>query len=111
MGIIGSQVNVIVDRMMGSYHPKHPDLYYPINYGYVEGILAPDGEEQDVYIVGVDTPVRAFSGVVIAIVHRCDDAEDKWIAAPRGVSFSKEEIVRLVHFQEQYFRSEIVMSD
>ena len=37
---------------LGSYHPEHKDMYYPINYGYVEGVLAPDGEEQDAYILG-----------------------------------------------------------
>ncbi len=66
MGIIGSQVEVIVDRAMSTYHPKHPNIYYPINYGYIEGILAPDGEEQDAYIIGVNEPVKCFEGVVIA---------------------------------------------
>lgn len=44
---IGRTVTVTVDRPLGSYHPEHKDMYYPINYGYVEGIMAPDGEEQD----------------------------------------------------------------
>ena len=29
-------------------------MYYPINYGYIEGVMAPDGEEQDAYILGVN---------------------------------------------------------
>ena len=36
----------MVDRPLGSYHPEHKDMYYPVNYGYIEGIMAPDGEEQ-----------------------------------------------------------------
>ncbi len=111
MGIIGSQVEVIVDRAMGTYHPKHPNIYYPINYGYIEGILAPDGEEQDAYIIGVDEPVKAFKGVVVAIIHRHDDIEEKWVVAPQDCSFAKEEISVLVAFQEQYFKSEILMED
>lgn len=51
--MIGSRVTVKIDRPMGSYHPKHNDIYYPINYGYIEGIMAPDGEEQDAYVLGV----------------------------------------------------------
>lgn len=39
-------VKVVMDRPLGSYHPKHQDIYYPVNYGYVLGIIAPDGEEQ-----------------------------------------------------------------
>ena len=40
-------VKVIVDRKMGTYHPEHPDLYYPINYGYIPDVMGGDGEEQD----------------------------------------------------------------
>ena len=39
--MIGDIVKVTVDRPLGSYHPKHRDIYYPINYGYVKGVLAP----------------------------------------------------------------------
>ena len=106
--MIGKTVTVTVDRPLGSYHPEHPDLYYPINYGYIEGIMAPDGEEQDAYILGVDVPVDSFSGTVIAIIHRHDDVEEKWVVAPAGMTFSKEEIQRLTHFQEQYFDAEVI---
>lgn len=44
--VLGMHVKVIIDRPLGSYHPEHKDLYYPINYGYIEGILAADQEEQ-----------------------------------------------------------------
>ena len=107
--VIGRTVTVTVDRPLGSYHPEHKDMYYPINYGYVEGIMAPDGEEQDVYILGVDEAIEKFTGKIIAIVHRNDDVEEKWVVAPEGMTFTKEEIREQIHFQEQYFDSEIVM--
>ncbi len=109
MNILGKKVDVIVDRMLGTYHPNHPSIYYPINYGYVKGIIAPDGEEQDAYIIGVDKPVKTFVGVVIAIIHRHDDVEEKWVVAPEGVKFSKEEIIEQTNFQEKYFNIEIQM--
>lgn len=34
--MIGNIVKVTVDRPLGSYHPKHKDIYYPVNYGYIE---------------------------------------------------------------------------
>lgn len=105
--MIGKTVTVTVDRPMGSYHPKHPDIYYPINYGYIKSILAPDGEEQDAYILGVDVPVEVFTGKVIAVIHRFDDVEEKWVVAPEGMTFTKEEIEELTRFQEQYFDSEV----
>ena len=107
--VIGRTVTVTVDRPLGSYHPKHKDIYYPINYGYIEGIMAPDGEWQDAYVLGVDEPVDEFVGVIIAIIHRYDDVEEKWVVAPENVSFTVEEIEKQVHFQEQYFKSEIRM--
>ena len=107
--IIGTTVTVTVDRPLGSYHPEYKDIYYPINYGYIEGIMAPDGEEQDAYILGVNEPVDKFTGKIIAIVHRKDDIEEKWVVVPDGITFSKEEIRRQIYFQEQYFDSEIVM--
>ena len=107
--MIGKRVNVTVDRPMGSRHPNHPDIVYPVNYGYVSGIIAPDGEEQDAFILGVDKPVQEFVGVVIAIIHRLNDCEDKWVVAPDGITFSENEILDAVRFQEQYFESETIM--
>lgn len=105
--MIGDIVTVKVDRAMGTYHPEHPDMYYPINYGYIEGIFAPDGEEQDAYILGVPEPVKEFTGKIIAMVHRNNDVEEKWVVSPIGTDFTKEEIERQINFQEQYFDSEV----
>ena len=107
--MIGKMVKVIVDRPLGSYHPKHKDIYYPINYGYIEGIIAPDGEEQDAYILGVNEPVEEFTGRIIAIIHRFDDVEEKWVVVPENKSFTKDAIMQQVEFQEKYFDSEIRM--
>ena len=101
-------INVIVDRPLGSKHPDY-DMIYPVNYGYVEGVFAGDGEEQDAYILGVNEPVEKFCGNLIAIVHRLNDNEDKWVVAPDGIKFSPDEINNILYFQEQYFESEILM--
>ena len=106
--MIGKIVKVVVDRPMGSRHHKFNGLIYPVNYGYIEGINATDGEEQDAYILGVNEPVKEFTGKVIAIIHREDDIEEKWVVAPDGVNFSKEVIENQVYFQEKYFKYSIV---
>ncbi len=97
------RVTVVVDRPLGSRHPEHPDVVYPVNYGCVPGVMGGDGEEQDAYILGVNEPLDTFTGELIAVIHRRDDAEDKWVAAPEGVSCSAQEIARAVAFQEQFF--------
>lgn len=58
---------------------------------------------------GVDKPIKEFIGKVIAIIHRIDDVEDKWVVAPEDVSFTKDEIMQQIEFQEQYFHIEIRM--
>lgn len=103
-------VSAVIDRPLGSVHPHHPDIVYPVNYGEVPGIPAPDGDWQDVYVLGVDVPIAAFTGRRIAIIHRRDDAEDKWVLAPEGMTFTAEEIMRMVRFQEQYFDAWVEMT-
>ena len=29
--------------MKKNIHPEYKDMYYPINYGYIERVMAPDG--------------------------------------------------------------------
>ncbi|MCH5142643.1 MAG: inorganic pyrophosphatase [Clostridiales bacterium] len=106
--MIGSIVKVIVDRPLGSRHPEFNNIIYPINYGYIEGIMAPDGEEQDAYVLGIHTAVKEFTGRVIAVIHREDDVEEKWVVAPDGIYFSEEEIKVYVDFQERFFKYSIL---
>lgn len=107
--MIGKKVTVVVDRLLGTSHPSHPEMVYPVNYGYVPGVMAGDGEEQDAYLLGIDVPMAMFTGTVVAVIHRLDDVEDKWVVAPSGMGFTKEEIEEQVRFQEQYFEHEIEM--
>ena len=43
--VIGASVEGYVDRPLGTAHPDYPTMVYPINYGYVDGIMAEDDEE------------------------------------------------------------------
>ena len=109
--ILGKTVTVRIDRPMGSCHPKHKTLRYPVNYGFVEGVAAGDGEAQDAYVMGVDVPVKAFIGRVIAVIHRRDDVEDKWVVAPEGAAFDKDAIFEATQFQERFFDSELILAE
>ena len=101
---LGKTVHVVIDRPIGHVHKG---IVYPINYGYIPGCMAGDGEEQDAYILGVTEPLETFDGVVIGAACRQDDAEDKLIVAPEGMAFHQAQIAQAVHFQEQYFDSHI----
>lgn len=100
---LGQKVNVIIDRPLGSKHPKHGFLY-EVNYGYVPNTKAPDGEEIDAYVLGLSNPIDKTSGICIAIIHRTNDEDDKLVVTPNGEDFSNEEIEKLIDFQEKWFK-------
>ena len=105
---LGQCVHIGIDRPVGYVHQKEKyALTYPINYGFIPGVLGGDGEELDVYLLGVDTPVEEYDARVIAVVHRENDVEDKLVAAPEGMQFSAREIADGIRFQEQYYKTKI----
>jgi inorganic pyrophosphatase len=104
---LGKEVQVTMDRPLGSKHPKH-GFEYLVNYGYIENTVSPDGEELDAYYLGVNEPLEKAFGKVIAVIHRADNDDDKLVVVPKNASMSDEEIMRAVHFQEQYFKSTIL---
>ncbi len=103
---LGKTVDIFMDRPLGYVHKKEKyTLTYPVNYGFIPDVIGGDGEELDVYLLGVDEPVSKCTAKIIGIVHRENDIEDKLVAAPEGVSFTKEEIAKQVEFQEKYYDS------
>ena len=103
--LMGKLVHVVVDRPVGY---QHGDILYPINYGYIPGIIAGDGEEQDAYILGVNEPIAEFDGQVVAAICRKNDCEDKLVVAPVGSVYHQGQIAEAVRFQEQYFDTRVI---
>jgi len=104
---LGKSVFVKIDRTLNSKHPKHA-FVYALNYGFIPDTVAPDGEEIDAYILGIDEPIEEFTGKCIALIHRLNDDDDKLIVVPENMAFSDEEIKKLTKFQEQFFQAVIV---
>ena len=107
---LGKTVSVKIDRPLGSKHPKDDDIYYTVNYGYIDGVKAPDGEDVDAYVLGVFEPVEKFTGRCIATIHRTNDEDDKLVVVPEGKEYSNEQIKTLTEFQERFFESVIIRS-
>ena len=57
----------------------------------------------------IDRPINVITGKIIAVIHRLNDVEDKWVAVPENMTMTAEEIMAQVSFQEQYFKTEIEM--
>lgn len=106
--LMGKTVDIVIDRPVGHTHvTKGITLHYPINYGYLPGITGGDGEEQDVYILGLKEPLTRFRGRIIGAIRRKDDNEDKLVAAPEGMIFTPKQIAEETYFVEKYFSSTI----
>lgn len=101
-------VHIKIDRPIGCKHPEH-DFIYEVNYGFVPDSKAPDGEEIDAYVLGINKLMDEFTGKCIAVIHRKDDNDDKLVVVPENFKdISDEEILKLVNFQEKWFKSEII---
>ena len=102
---MGKPAHVVVDRPIGY---RHGDIVYPINYGYIPGVMAGDGEEQDAYILGICEPLSEFDGQVVGAIRRLNDCEDKLVVAPVGTVYHQGLIAEAVRFQEQYFDGRVI---
>ncbi|MEM2112040.1 MAG: inorganic pyrophosphatase [Candidatus Bathyarchaeia archaeon] len=103
---IGAKVSVRIDRPLGSKHPRWR-FKYPVNYGFVSEVVGKDGEPIDAYVLGIDKPLKEFNGICIAVIHRFGD-EDKLVVAAEGCNYTNEQILKMTHFQEKYFKSIII---
>jgi inorganic pyrophosphatase len=66
---------IVIDRRRGTPHPRYPEFVYPVDYGYLDGTLGPDGNPTDVW-VGTGAPARV-TAVACAVDVRKMDAEIK----------------------------------
>ena len=105
---LGKKVKLQFDQPVGSSYAPHNIASYPINYGYVPGVLAPDGDDLDAYLLNVNEPLDEAEGICIAIVHRLNDDDDKLIVVTEGTQLTDEEMIKQVLFQEHLYKGVIV---
>lgn len=104
---LGRCCRVTVDRPLGSRHPRLPDVFYPVNYGFIEGTLVGDGCEIDADILDVGEPVASYCGLCVAVIDRRNEDEDKLVFADRPVT---EDVIRAqTEFMERHFDIEIAV--
>lgn len=105
---LGKSLTVIIDRLLGSVHPKHKNMMYEVNYGCITGVKAPDGADLDAYILGIDKPLLSFSGQCIAIIHRFNDQDNKPVVVSEHQHCSDADITKITHVQEKFFESVMI---
>ncbi len=103
---LGKNVNLIIDRPLGSKHSKY-NFIYPLNYDYVPNTISGDGEEIDAYLLEIFEPINEYKqGKVIAYIYRIND-DDKLIVVPDNCNYTNDQIRALTEFQERFFKSNI----
>ena len=63
------------------------------------------------YVLGTPNAISECIGKIIAVIHRNDDIEEKWVVTVDEHNYTCAEIKDLVDFQEKYFDIEIRMYD
>ena len=106
--LLGKEIDVIIDRPIGF---NHDGVVYTHNYGYTKELKAFDNEYQDVYVIGVDKPLKTFRGKVIAIINRLNDIEDKLVVCDKNKFFTLQQIKEMVNYQEKYFNDKIILEN
>ncbi|MBL3571130.1 hypothetical protein [Rhodovulum visakhapatnamense] len=66
---------IVVDRPRGSAHPRFPELVYPLDYGYLDGTRAIDGDGVDLWRGSLPEP--RVTGVLASMDLSKRDAELK----------------------------------
>src|SRR6188508_2964201 len=79
---------VVIDRPRGSRHPKVAEAVYPVDYGYLKGTTAADGDGIDIWLGSIRPPV--VTAVVCTVDLRNRDAELKLLL---GCTSTEEEAI------------------
>ena len=110
--MLGTQVRIVIDRPIGTKHPKYKSTIYPVNCGFIPKTISGDGREVDVYVLGVSETLKPFTEIeveIIALIIRDDDQEDKLVGSFAGAVSSEAEILNQLEFQEKFFHSRVIM--
>ena len=106
---LNQTVHVTVELPYGSYHPLYPDEEVTANKGSVEESIG-EGDCLSAYVVGVEEPLDSFTGTVIGIIYR-RNADGYALIVAKDNHLSKEDVIRSIAFEEQYYDTQILWAD
>ncbi len=83
--------SVVIDRPEGGSHPRRPELIYPLDYGYLEGTTAGDGDGIDIWLGS--NPERLVTAIACTVDAYKRDAEIKIL-----LGCSESDLEAISHF-------------
>lgn len=85
---------IILDRPKGTRHPRYPEMIYPLDYGYVDGTTASDGDGIDVWSGSLGT--KTLTGILCTFDTIKRDAEIKLL-----IGCASDDVKRIQDFHSQ----------
>ncbi|MFZ6031332.1 MAG: inorganic pyrophosphatase [Chloroflexota bacterium] len=79
---------VVIDRPLGSAHPRYPTLVYPLDYGYLDGSTTVDGGGLDIWVGSCGE--RSLTALALTVDLFKRDAEIKLLL---GCSEAEQQVV------------------
>ncbi len=94
----------VIDRSLGSRHPDHPSIIYPIDYGFVPDTVASDGHAVDIF---VGTARNGLVAVILTVDYRKGDREFKLLynCTPQEIYL----VNGFINFDRRLMRGELVL--
>ena len=95
--------HIIIDRPKGSAHPRYAEVFYPLNYGYVENTTSSDGGGMDVWLGSLDSVMgkynaKTLTGILCTFDTLKCDAEIKLL-----IGCNKEEVQVIRDFHNEMY--------
>lgn len=66
---------IVIDRPKNSRHPRYSEVVYPLDYGYLAGTSAADGDGIDLWLGSL--PQKSLDGLLVTIDTLKRDSEIK----------------------------------
>jgi inorganic pyrophosphatase len=77
-----AESRIVLDRPRDTPHPRYPEFIYPLDYGYLDGTMAADGDGLDVWLGS--QPDRRLTAIVCTVDLIKRDAEIKLLLGCTG---------------------------
>lgn len=94
-----NKCEIVIDRPLGSVHPRYSNLIYPVSYGYLKGTKSMDGGGIDVW---VGTRADRVLDAVICIVDLVK--QDSEIKLLLGCTEAEKDAIDTLHNASDFMK-------
>ena len=97
-----AESEIVIDRPIGSSHPRYPNVVYEVAYGYLKNTQSPDGGGIDVWL---GTGERTVVGIMCTVDLLKRDSEIKILI---GCNEKEIDYIYAFHNESQYMKGILI---